>query len=248
MAEPELDQLEVPVTVGSLTFSNGLVFDSRVFSDLSLVSPVQMGDSGETDMQHMAVVRSFRIGSPDGVSVHAHSSNSTLLPSGNIQVIGSGLSRSIYVSPVAGQTGSSLVTLTVSDGISTDSRSFTVSVTGSSYAGWSSNAPITSQLVAKYAIGGATNISANSESTLSSLGGARLSLTAVVRTNDVNLTVLGQASSDLQGSWTTNGVTHVPSPDTNNVSEGCQRRIYSIDLTNSPPRQFLRLRATLGGQ
>lgn len=248
MAEPELDQLEVPVTVGSLIFSDGLVFDSRVFSDLSLVSPVQTGDSGATNMQHMAVVRSFRIGAPDGVSVQVQSSNPALLPSSNVQVTGSGLDRSIYISPVAGQTGSSLMTVTVSDGISTDSRSFTVSVTGSSYASWSSNAPVTSQLIAKYAIGGATNISANSESTLSSLGGARLSLTAVVRTNDVNLTVLGQASSDLQGSWTTNGVTHVPSPDTNNVSEGCQRRIYSIDLTNSPPRQFLRLRATLGGQ
>jgi len=128
MAEPELDALEVPVTIGSLSFASGLVFDSRVFSPLSSVSPVLSTDSGASGMQHMAVVRSFRVDAPETVTVQVQSSNATLLPAGNIQVLGSGLSRSLGITPVAGQTGSSTVTVTVSDGVSTDTKTFTVTV------------------------------------------------------------------------------------------------------------------------
>ena len=128
MAEPELDALEVPVTVGSFSFPSGLVFDSRVFSDLSLVSPVQAGDSGVFNMQHMAVVRNFQVGGPDTLSFSIQSSNPMLLPVGNLQVWGNGLNRTLQYTPVAGQTGSSLVTVTVSDGVSTDTQTFLVTV------------------------------------------------------------------------------------------------------------------------
>ena len=40
--------VEVPVVIGSNTFPNGLVFDSRVYSPLSEVSPIQQGDSNVT--------------------------------------------------------------------------------------------------------------------------------------------------------------------------------------------------------
>ena len=140
MAEPELDALEVPVTIGTLSFPTGLVFDSRVFSNLSLVSPVQSGDSGVSGMQHMAVVRSFRVSAPEVITVQAQSSNATLLPAGNIQILGSGLSRSLQITPAAGQTGSSSVTVTVSDGVATDTETFTVTVTAveSGLASWAS--------------------------------------------------------------------------------------------------------------
>jgi endonuclease/exonuclease/phosphatase family metal-dependent hydrolase len=48
-----------PVTIGSLHFTNGLVFDSRVYSPLSDVAPVLTADSGAG--QHMAVIKDFRI-------------------------------------------------------------------------------------------------------------------------------------------------------------------------------------------
>jgi hypothetical protein len=51
----------VPLTISNSTYNNGLVFDSRVYSPLSEVTPVQFGDSGVSGMQHMAVVRDFRI-------------------------------------------------------------------------------------------------------------------------------------------------------------------------------------------
>ncbi len=48
-----------PVVIGAQSFANGLVFDSRVFSPLSAVTNVLIGDSGLA--QHMAVMKDFRI-------------------------------------------------------------------------------------------------------------------------------------------------------------------------------------------
>jgi endonuclease/exonuclease/phosphatase family metal-dependent hydrolase len=47
------------VVLTSRSFSNGLVFDSRVYTPLSDVAPVQSGDS--SNAQHMAVVKDFRL-------------------------------------------------------------------------------------------------------------------------------------------------------------------------------------------
>lgn len=49
----------IPVMIGAQSFTNGLVFDSRVFVPLSAVAPVQSADSGLN--QHMAVLKDFRI-------------------------------------------------------------------------------------------------------------------------------------------------------------------------------------------
>lgn len=59
LADAELHALRTPVVLGANSFANGLVFDSRVYSPLP--SPVLVGDSGATNMQHMAVVRDFLI-------------------------------------------------------------------------------------------------------------------------------------------------------------------------------------------
>ena len=50
----------VPVVMPSRTYATGLVFDSRVYTRLTDVPPVAVGDSGASQMQHMAVVRDFR--------------------------------------------------------------------------------------------------------------------------------------------------------------------------------------------
>lgn len=54
-----LDAHRVPLTLGGVSYGNGLVFDSRKFTAASLVSPVQTNDSGLA--QHMAVVKDFRL-------------------------------------------------------------------------------------------------------------------------------------------------------------------------------------------
>lgn len=61
LVDTDLEAVEVPVAIGSYQFQNGLVFDSRVYTPLADVAPVLYGDSGATNMQHMAVVRDFSI-------------------------------------------------------------------------------------------------------------------------------------------------------------------------------------------
>jgi hypothetical protein len=75
------------------------------------------------------------------------------------------------------------------------------------------------------------------------LDSSKLTLTAVVRTNDPSLIVVGEAGVDLSN-WNTNGVSVAPSATQTNVPEGCERRIYSVNRVNSPSRQFLRLKVT----
>jgi endonuclease/exonuclease/phosphatase family metal-dependent hydrolase len=56
-----LTNLLTPSVVGTRTFPKGLVFDSRVYSPLSDVTPVLAGDSAAVNMQHMAVIKDFLI-------------------------------------------------------------------------------------------------------------------------------------------------------------------------------------------
>jgi endonuclease/exonuclease/phosphatase (EEP) superfamily protein YafD len=60
-----LAALSTPLVIGSNSFANGLVFDSRVYTPLTAVAPVMAGDSGATGMQHMAVMRAFLIPTND---------------------------------------------------------------------------------------------------------------------------------------------------------------------------------------
>src|SRR5581483_6474614 len=62
--------------------------------------------------------------SGSSLQVLASSSNPTLVPNGNIVIGGSGTNRTVTTPPAAGQTGTSVITLSVTDGTWTNSRSF----------------------------------------------------------------------------------------------------------------------------
>jgi hypothetical protein len=62
------------------------------------------------------------------LQVSAASTNQTLIPNANLVIGGSGTNRTLTITPVIGQTGSSLVTVSVTDGVWTNSRSFTATV------------------------------------------------------------------------------------------------------------------------
>lgn len=66
LVDTDLNAIKTGVVIGSNTHTNGLVFDSRVYTPLSAVSPVLSADSGATNMQHMAIVRDFIL--PTGTS------------------------------------------------------------------------------------------------------------------------------------------------------------------------------------
>lgn len=62
------------------------------------------------------------------LQVSATSSNQALIPNSHLVIGGNGTNRTITVTPVAGQTGNSLITISVTDGVWTNRRSFNVVV------------------------------------------------------------------------------------------------------------------------
>ncbi len=61
LADSDLAVFGLPVAIGQRGYVGGLVFDSRVFTPLSDVAPVQLMDSAAQNMQHMPVVRDFLV-------------------------------------------------------------------------------------------------------------------------------------------------------------------------------------------
>jgi hypothetical protein len=118
---------------------------------------------------------------------------------------------------------------------------------GVSFSSWSGNQTLTSELLGKYAIGGATGPSAASVAPVVNSGGGVLTLSALVRTNSSSssFAVLGEYSTNLI-SWSplTNNPSGVPSADTNGVPEGFQRRIFTLPI-GPEPKKFLHLKSTL---
>lgn len=66
--------------------------------------------------------------------VSASSSNTTLIPNGNLVWGGTGASRTLTATPAVGQTGTATITYSVSDGSLTTSKTFDVSVAGTAPA------------------------------------------------------------------------------------------------------------------
>jgi len=81
LVDADLHARRTPLVIGSNTFPNGLVFDSRVYTPLSQVAPVLLNDSGAIGMQHMAVVRAFRIpiNDPPVIASAANSSSTEIV-------------------------------------------------------------------------------------------------------------------------------------------------------------------------
>lgn len=74
--------------------------------------------------------------SASALTVRAVSSNTTLLPTSNIAISGSGASKTVTCTPVVGQTGSATCTLIVSDGVNNTSMSFGLTVTSTGAHSW----------------------------------------------------------------------------------------------------------------
>ena len=128
----------------------------------------------------------------------------------------------------------------------TGSVTVTVLATGENFTTWAQGAPTNSTTVGLYAIGGATSPTAtNGVPSQTALTSSNLSIIAIVRTNDPNLTVFGQATANLKNvPWTTNGVTKTTAPDQLSVPSGTARQIFSIERgTNTS--LFLRIDSIL---
>jgi hypothetical protein len=133
---------------------------------------------------------------------------------------------------------------------STASQPVNIAVTGTveavaeTFANWSGGATLTPALQLQYAIGGASSPTAtNGVPSVTTVTSNTLSITAVVRTNDPTLTVIGQSLADLAtGPWSTNDVTMTP--EATAAPEGCQVQTFSTPR-GTDGKKFLRLQTSL---
>ena len=99
--------------------------------------------------------------------------------------------------------------------------------------------------LAKYAIGGAVTVEAPSEKPTWYITPTTLSLTAIVRTNDTELRVEGEAGDSLDR-WSPDGVVRTAAASQSGVPDGFQRQVFSVDRSLGQDRLFLRLRPVFG--
>ena len=123
----------------------------------------------------------------------------------------------------------------------------TVRVAGT-YADWSGGSTLDSAGLAKYAIGGASSLTANDGvKPTTTLTGEFLVITAIVRTDNSRLAVVAQAVTDLANYASGTGVTTVNGVETTDqegVPTGHKRKTFSI-ARNGDARKFMRLSASL---
>ncbi len=102
LPDPDLHALEVPVVIGTQTFPNGFVADTRVHSPISDLEPALSSDSAASGMQHMAVVKDFQLPSLTPKIV------TTTLPGGN--------AGSAYTVTLSGEDGTEPYTWSLASG------------------------------------------------------------------------------------------------------------------------------------
>ena len=113
------------------------------------------------------------------------------------------------------------------------------------YELWSGGQTVSPAGILAYAIGGASSPDRNDGAAVShSVTASSLTMTAIVRTNDPHLTVIGQTVGNLTGStWTTSQVTMTPGDQTG-VGEGLQRQVWSTPR-DGWSEKFIRLEVIL---
>jgi hypothetical protein len=114
---------------------------------------------------------------------------------------------------------------------------------GTTFASWSANAAVTSDLVNRYAFGAADKNSA-SQNTTSGVANGKLSLTAVVRTDESKLVITPKSTDSLTGTWsaTTPAITVSNAADQTGLGTGLVRKVYSVEQ-GIDSKRFLKLDA-----
>jgi len=121
--------ITLTVSDGSLSASDALVLTVNSVNDAPTVSHISDQTTNE-DTSTGPIT--FTIGDAEtpvgSLSVTRDSSNLTLAPLSNINLGGTGVTRTVTVNPAANQFGASVITVTVSDGSLSASAAFTLTV------------------------------------------------------------------------------------------------------------------------
>jgi hypothetical protein len=125
--------ITVTVSDGALTASAPFVLTVLPVNDTPTISTI----AAQTINQDTSTAPlAFTVGDVEtaagSLNVTGTSSNPTLVPNANIVLGGSGASRTVTVTPAAGQFGTATITLTVSDGTATATSAFLLTVNNGS--------------------------------------------------------------------------------------------------------------------
>ncbi|HEY3486257.1 MAG TPA: Ig-like domain-containing protein [Ilumatobacteraceae bacterium] len=127
--------ITVTVSDGSLTANDTFVLTVTAVNDLPTISGIaNQSTSLGTPVGPLALTVGDVETAPGSLTLSASSSNTTLVPVANVAFGGTGASRTVTVTPAPGQSGTALVTLTVSDGTDTAATSFTLDVSATAGA------------------------------------------------------------------------------------------------------------------
>jgi hypothetical protein len=150
--------------------------------------------------------------------------------------------------------------VTAANGTGTTTATVTIEVAaapvGSTFTTWKGEANTTPELVAKYAIGGASGPNAQGEAPTVGRGLDGFDhytyIEAWVRTDDLNgLTIIGESSTNLSagfsssGDWRVEGALEGVSQMNPPSSSGCEKKKFIYRHGMAQEKMFLRLRATL---
>jgi len=123
------------VQTGNGTFTGSGTFSLNTAPTISSIADISINKNATTGPI------AFTVGDaqtdPGSLSVTRASSNTNLVPLANVVLGGSGANRSVTITPAADQSGTSTITLIVSDGVLTAYDTFVLTVTdGQTLAGW----------------------------------------------------------------------------------------------------------------
>ncbi|MDB5341495.1 MAG: Secreted protein containing Cellulosome anchoring protein, partial [Planctomycetaceae bacterium] len=114
---------------GGLSFEKPLTINVTNVNEAPTISKIAAQAIAEDSTTG---ILQFYIGDPESpvgnLIVTATSSNSLLIPNSNLVISGTGVNRSVLVTPLANQYGSAIITLSVSDGLISSNQTFQVNV------------------------------------------------------------------------------------------------------------------------
>ena len=221
-----------------------MVLESAYFSNQSVVPPSGLSYSPSSASGTVGAA----IGSltPTVTGTVAAYSVSPALPAG----LSISTSTGVISGTPSAVSASATYTVTATNGTGSTTATVTIEVSpaGSTFAGWSGGATLDAVNLAKYAIGGASNLSVEGVQSTSALDGTSLSITAIVRTDDTTLDVVGQAVTNLADYASSELVVQVEGDatgiDQTDVPAGCTKKKFSV-ARGDAGKKFLRLQATL---
>lgn len=118
---------------------------------------------------------------------------------------------------------------------------------GTTFAVWSGGAVLNAENLAKYALGGATSLTAtDGQASIVGLDASTLTLTAIVR-DDPSLIFSGEAVTSLEDFSTLSSITAATvgdAADQTLLPANCKRKVFTVTRGPNDERNFLRIKVT----